>query len=113
LLVQRGKPFSGLLDYLTEKAGPSFYDRLDLTFDPARRDEIIQRVKTATPESIDGNRVVSMNEVDGKKFMLDDGSWLLIRFSGTEPLLRIYTETTDAARVGRIIGIGREIAGVT
>jgi len=112
LLVQRGRPFSGLLDYLTEKAGPSFYDRLDLTFDPAQRDAIIRRVAEAEPDVIDGNRVVSTNDVDGKKFMLDDGSWLLIRFSGTEPLLRIYTETTSQERVGRMLAIGRSIAGV-
>ena len=56
--------------------------------------------------------MVSVNEIDGKKFALEDGTWLLIRFSGTEPLLRIYTETTSPERVGRILAAGREIAGV-
>jgi alpha-D-glucose phosphate-specific phosphoglucomutase len=111
-MVSRGTPFSGVLDYLVEKVGPWFYDRADVTFAAADRERILQRVATAEPDAIDGLRVVSTNEIDGKKFALDDGSWLLIRFSGTEPLLRIYTETTSEARVPRIIAAGREIAGV-
>jgi phosphomannomutase len=55
---------------------------------------------------------VDRNEIDGTKFMLDDGSWLLIRFSGTEPLLRIYTETTSEDRVARMLSTGRALAGM-
>ena len=112
LLAHRGRPFSAVLDYLVEVAGPSFYERADVTFQPEERPRILQRVADAHPSSIDGSAVVSVNETDGKKFGLDDGSWLLIRFSGTEPLLRIYTETTSPERVKRIIDSGREIAGV-
>ena len=112
LLFHRGRPFSGVLDYMTEVAGPSFYERADITFRAEDRPRILQRVANARPETIDGSRVVSVNEIDGKKFALEDGTWLLIRFSGTEPLLRIYTETTSPERVGRILAAGREIAGV-
>jgi phosphomannomutase len=112
LMVHLKRPFSGVLDYLTEKAGPSFYDRADVTFDPAERAAILERVAQAHPDSIDGSRVRSVNEIDGKKFVLDDGTSLLIRFSGTEPLLRIYTETTSPERVERILAVGRQIAGV-
>jgi phosphomannomutase len=101
-----------VLDYLTEKAGPSFYDRLDVTFDANRREDILRRVAEAHPSTIDGHAVASTNDIDGKKFYLDDGSWLLIRFSGTEPLLRIYVETTSAERVPTILATGRQIAGV-
>jgi phosphomannomutase len=111
-MAARGRPLSDVLKYVSERAGPSFYERVDLTFDPALRHEILSRVAAAEPATIDGNRVVSTSEVDGKKFVLDDGTWLLIRFSGTEPLLRIYTETTSQERVHRIIADGRRIAGV-
>jgi phosphomannomutase len=50
--------------------------------------------------------------MEGRKFYLEDGSWLLIRFSGTEPLLRIYTETTSPERVRRILDEGHKMAGV-
>ncbi len=111
-MVHRGGPFSGVLDYLVERVGNWYYDRADVTFKAEDRRRILERVASAEPDTIDGLKVVSMNEIDGKKFALADGSWLLIRFSGTEPLLRIYTETTSADRVARIIAAGREIAGV-
>ena len=49
--------------------------------------------------------------LDGYKFVMDDGGWLLIRFSGTEPLLRVYTETTDQAAVQTILADGRKLTG--
>jgi phosphomannomutase len=61
---------------------------------------------------MDMMRVVGVNTTDGSKFLLEDGSWLLIRFSGTEPVMRIYTETTDPARVNRMLDMGETIAGV-
>jgi phosphomannomutase len=112
LLVQRGRPLSRVLEYLAERAGPSYYDRVDVQFDAAERSAILERVSTAHPSDIDGGHVAEINEIDGRKFLLADGSWLLIRFSGTEPLLRIYTETNSSERVGRILAAGREIAGV-
>jgi len=49
---------------------------------------------------------------DGFRFILADNSWLLIRFSGTEPILRIYAETGDTERLKRMLQFGRELAGV-
>lgn len=111
-MVSRGGPFSTVVEFLEQKVGKWFYDRADVSFAPDARQAILQRVATAEPAEIDGLRVVATSEIDGKKFVLEDGSWLLIRFSGTEPLLRIYTETTSAERVARIIAAGRAIAGV-
>jgi phosphomannomutase len=56
--------------------------------------------------------VVKKDTSDGFRFILSDTSWLLIRFSGTEPLLRIYTESDSPARVERLLKIGRELTGV-
>ena len=50
--------------------------------------------------------------MDGFKYYLDDESWLLIRFSGTEPLLRVYTETTSKERVATLLELGARAAGV-
>jgi len=65
----------------------------------------------AQPSSLDGSPIASVGTRDGYKFYAEDGSWLLIRFSGTEPLLRIYTETTSPERVQRLLKQGRELAG--
>jgi phosphomannomutase len=80
-------------------------------YPPAEREAIAQRVSLARPETLDGSPLSSISTLDGYKFYAADGSWLLVRFSGTEPLLRIYTETTSPERVQRLLQQGREIAG--
>jgi phosphomannomutase len=112
LMVKLKRPMSGVIEYLQDKVGTFYYDRVDIHFDASQRDAILKRVVESQPDAIDGSKVVSLNTVDGHKLTLEDGSWLLIRFSGTEPLLRIYTETTDRNRVQRILREGRRIAGV-
>lgn len=106
------KPLSQILGYLQEKAGPSYYHRDDYHFDPAQRDAIRQRLEAFQPEQIDGSRVVRRRTDDGFKLTLEDGSWLLLRFSGTEPLLRVYAETSSPERVQRLLAIGKQMAGV-
>ena len=111
LMVKLNRPMSGVLDYLRDKVGPRFYHRWDVEFPADQRDAIAQRVATAAPKEIDGSTVASVNTIDGYKWSLEDGSWLLIRFSGTEPLLRIYTETNAPERVERILSAGKQLAG--
>jgi phosphomannomutase len=111
LMVRLGRPMSGVLDYLREKLGDWHYLRVDVRYPSSERQAIAARVAAARPASLDGSPVASVGTKDGYKFYAEDGSWLLIRFSGTEPLLRIYTETTSADRVQRLLKQGRELAG--
>jgi phosphomannomutase len=69
-------------------------------------------VKESKPKEIAGLKVTSIDTLDGFRYILEDGSWLLVRFSGTEPLVRIYTETTDHEKVQAILADGRKIAGL-
>ena len=67
-----------------------------------------------TPASIDGSgvaRTVQLDTRDGTKFFLDDGSWLLIRLSGTEPLVRVYAETRSADRLAPLLDAGQRLIG--
>jgi alpha-D-glucose phosphate-specific phosphoglucomutase len=112
LMVSLGRPMSGVMAYLREKLGDWHYLRYDARYPAAERETISQRVANARPESLDGSPVVSIGTRDGYKYYADDGSWLLIRFSGTEPLLRIYTETTSPERVQKLLRQGRRLAGV-
>jgi phosphomannomutase len=112
LMVKTGKKPSELIDYLYSKVGPHHYKRVDIKFDAKRRESIIDRVRNYTPETIDNVRVLKIDTTDGFRFILEDNTWLLIRFSGTEPLLRIYTETDSPERVERLLKLGRTIAGV-
>ena len=112
LMARTGKTPSQLADYLFSKVGPHYYDRADAHFAPSEREAIIARLGRCEPAVIDGSRVIRKDPEDGFRFIMEDGSWLLIRFSGTEPLLRIYTETNSTARVGKMLAIGAELAGV-
>ena len=113
LRIKLGKPFSEIIQYLYDKVGgPHYYARRDFHFDPKRKPEILRRVSEHRPKEMDMMRVLDVNTIDGTKYLLEDGSWLLIRFSGTEPVMRIYTETTDPGRVDRMLDMGETIAGV-
>ena len=111
-MVKTGKTPSQLLAYLYSKVGEHYYDRIDLHFPQEKRQAIIDRVRNGAPRSIENVKVARLDTQDGFRFILADNSWLLIRFSGTEPILRIYAETNDTERVKRLLQFGRELAGV-
>jgi phosphomannomutase len=110
-MVKRNKKPSQLLDELFEKVGPHYYDRIDTPF-KGDRSQKIKRIENADPETIGGLKVTGLVTLDGYKFVLEDGGWLLIRFSGTEPIIRVYCETTYADRVQAILDDGLAIAGI-
>jgi alpha-D-glucose phosphate-specific phosphoglucomutase len=111
-MVSTGKSPSQLLEYLFSKVGPHYYNRRDFHFPEAQRQVIIGRIREHQPQEIAGSRVSRSDEMDGFRFFLEDNSWLLIRFSGTEPLLRIYAETSSPERAERLLDFGQELAGV-
>jgi phosphomannomutase len=112
LMVRTGKSPAELIAYLYKKVGPHYYERVDIKFPEAERQAIIGRVHNYKGSTIDNVKIADIDTTDGYRFNLADNTWLLIRFSGTEPLLRIYTETDSPERVERLLGIGRKIAGV-
>ncbi|MBI3931504.1 MAG: phosphoglucomutase/phosphomannomutase family protein [Chloroflexi bacterium] len=112
LMVKTGKTPSQLIEYLYSKVGPHHFDRVDIEFPEAARPAIIERIKQNPPKDIDGVKVVKFDTTDGFRFILSDTTWLLIRFSGTEPLLRIYAESSTPARVKKLLKLGKKLAGV-
>lgn len=111
MMVRLNKKPSQLLELLFEKVGAHYYDRIDTRFsgDLKIRKKMIE---TANPKEIGGLKVTEFNYFDGYKFCLEDGGWLLIRFSGTEPLIRVYTETTHKEKIKDILHDGLIIAGI-
>jgi alpha-D-glucose phosphate-specific phosphoglucomutase len=110
-MVRTGKKPSELLDLLYSKVGAHFYNRIDTPFSGDRQEKI-NRVLNANPETIGGLKVTGLLTVDGYQFLLEDGGWLLIRFSGTEPILRVYCETLHEDKVDAILHDGLKIAGI-
>ena len=70
------------------------------------------RLDAAKPETVAGVPVTGIVTLDGYKYELGDYGWLLIRFSGTEPIVRVYCEVTDPALVQPVLEGGLEIAGL-
>lgn len=102
---------SQLLEILFSKVGAHYYDRIDTQFsgDRASREKLIL---TANPPTLGGLKVTGLDTTDGYKFNLEDGGWLLIRFSGTEPIIRVYTETTHKENVQSILEDGLRVVGI-
>jgi alpha-D-glucose phosphate-specific phosphoglucomutase len=112
MMVKLQKKPTELLDFLFSKVGAHYYDRIDTTFPAAARAAIQQRILNANPEALAGMKVASLDTTDGYKFFMESGDWLLIRFSGTEPIMRFYTETTRQDKVQEILQAGLKLAGM-
>ena len=111
-MVRTGKKPTELLMMLFDKlSGEYFYDRVDTPFsgDRKTREEMILNSK---PQTLGGLKVTELITVDGFQFKLEDGGWLLIRFSGTEPIMRVYCETTHGDKVKALLEDGLKVAGI-
>jgi phosphomannomutase len=116
-MVRKNMKPSQLIEHLYSKVGAHFYDRIDTKLQSSeQREQLranIQRdIGAGKPASIAGMKVTSIDTTDGFKYNLEDGGWMLIRFSGTEPLIRVYTETTNESKVQAILQAGLEAAGL-
>jgi alpha-D-glucose phosphate-specific phosphoglucomutase len=112
MMIKLNLSASGLLAHLFEKVGPHYYDRIDFTFEQNQRNQIFERIKSSPPKDLAGDKVVKIRDDDGFKYYSEDGSWLLIRFSGTEPIMRVYAETTTPDKVQKFLEQGRALTGV-
>lgn len=112
MMVRTKRTPSQLVELLFEKVGAHYYDRIDSPLPPGERSSHEARILAAQPKTIGGLKVTGLNTLDGYKFLLEDGGWLLIRFSGTEAMVRVYCETTREQSVRPILEDGLRIVGL-
>jgi len=111
-MVKKGKTPSQLLDYLYSKVGPHYYDRRDFHISAAKRQTIQNQLSSSSPDTIASTKVTKVDTTEGFRFFLGDESWLLIRFSGTEPLVRIYSEAESLEKARALLDEGKKLIGL-
>ncbi|HEY8741123.1 MAG TPA: phosphoglucomutase/phosphomannomutase family protein [Candidatus Dormibacteraeota bacterium] len=115
-IVQKKQPLSALLQDLYERVGPHSYARRDILLEresfASVREHTYKEFKESPPQEFAGRQVARVRSDDGFKFYFDDGGWVLVRFSGTEPLLRVYSEAPSREQVEELIDSMVEKLGV-
>jgi alpha-D-glucose phosphate-specific phosphoglucomutase len=113
IMAEADAPLHELVANLQATVGPACYTRRDLRLrHPVAKHEMVQRLTDSAPAHLNGQTVRQVDTRDGVKYRLADDSWLLIRPSGTEPVLRVYGEAPDQKGVDALIQAGRELAGL-
>jgi phosphoglucomutase len=103
-----GKTLDELSEDLRREIGPYYSTRLDLPFTPEEGKALKAR-RASPPDRFAGRKVASVNLLDGMKLLLDDGSWILVRESGTEPVARVYAEARTENDAVSLAGAAREL----
>ncbi|MCL4805572.1 MAG: phosphoglucomutase/phosphomannomutase family protein [Anaerolineae bacterium] len=111
VMADAHKPLHILVEELLKEYGPAQYARTDLRLSrPVVKADLTRKLVETAPDRISGVTVEEVRTSDGIKYYLDDGSWLLIRPSGTEPVLRVYAEAPSDERVRALLDFGEAIA---
>jgi phosphomannomutase len=116
MIVKEGKPLSQILAAMESEVGPHAYARHDIkmpreTYDTDRQ-RVLKTLQEKTPHTLAGLDVQHVRDDDGYKFFLEDGSWVLLRTSGTEPLIRVYSEAGTPEEVESRLKALEEVVGI-
>ncbi len=110
-LAYEGKPVRDILaDVFSLVGGRMYFGRIDRPLEPRQSDEIRKALPSLEPDAIAGVPVERVNQLDGAKCIRKDGSWVLLRLSGTEPLLRMYAEARSENDLQGLLEAGRDMA---
>jgi phosphomannomutase len=111
IISEAHKPLHELVDELLEEVGPAFYERTDLRLQhPVAKSEMMDFLVRKAPTVIGEEKVSDIGKIDGIKYLMADDSWLLIRPSGTEPVLRVYAEGRTREMVKALLAYGETVA---
>ena len=112
LVARKRVTLSEIIEEIYGLVGPHHYDRWDVVFDGSQRVAVESRLHEVSPNELAGSAVVGIDSVDGVRYRMDGGEWAVVRFSGTEPLLRIYAEAPSTERVQELLAATRALTGV-
>jgi alpha-D-glucose phosphate-specific phosphoglucomutase len=110
IMSRHKQPLHEIVRDLLADIGPFYYGRNDLRTAPFAKADLVRRLMEDAPNQIAGLTVASLSDRDGVKYLFDNGSWLLIRPSGTEPVLRVYSEARSREQVAELLKYGVSLA---
>jgi phosphomannomutase len=111
MLAASGKTLNGMVNELLKEVGPAYYERTDLRLSrPVAKAEMTEFLTKRAPAEIGPEKVTEVSQRDGVKYIMSDDSWLLIRPSGTEPVLRVYAEGRSQEMVQALLEYGEHVA---
>jgi len=111
MVAASGKTLNRLVKDLLKDVGPAFYERTDLRLSrPVAKAEMTEFLTKQAPAEIGTEKVAEISQRDGIKYIMSDDSWLLIRPSGTEPVLRVYAEGRSQEMVQALLEYGEHVA---
>lgn len=110
MMAMRGKKILDILKAIDKEYGTYEYKRLDLKYPDEKKPKLMDLLKGNPPKEVLGRRVIAVNRKDGYKFICEDSSWLMLRLSGTEPILRVYAEAAGEKKALAILEYGKELA---
>ena len=110
MMAYRNAGIIQIMDVMEKEYGRFYYLREDIPFPSDESKEFLENQKEKTPKDLLGRKIVQVKDQNGIKWICEDGSWLLLRFSGTESLLRIYAEADALKRTKDLIQYGRQLA---
>jgi phosphomannomutase len=114
IVASSGGSLYELVQDLLKEVGPAHYARSDLRLKrPVEKTKMTARLADGAPKSIGGEKVAEVSTIDGCKYILKDDSWLLIRPSGTEPVLRVYAEGRSTEMVDALLAYGEKVASTS
>ncbi|PYV07667.1 MAG: phosphoglucomutase, partial [Acidobacteria bacterium] len=101
-IARRGLTVRQQLEELFKKVGPCYPVRLNLTLEPEVQQRLVEKLKRDW-DKFDSEKVVKIDRTDGLKMIREDGSWVLMRLSGTEPVVRVYCEADSPEKLARLV----------
>ncbi len=110
MMAMRGESFEEILSGVEKEFGKLYYVRSDVNYPNELKSKLFQTLSQNPPGELEKQNIKDIKNQDGMKFILEDDSWLLFRLSGTEPVLRIYSEATSLALAEALVKGGKELA---
>jgi phosphomannomutase len=108
-VIKSGVTPTQMLRQLHEEFGEFHFGRRDLRVEPGPGQHLVEKLAVDPPQELAGYPVTDVETMDGTKLLFEDESWLLFRQSGTEPVLRIYSEATNLAKVDALLNAGQAL----